>query len=40
MVPPEERKIATSQLAGSLEAVVSQRLAVTREGSRRPVMAA
>jgi twitching motility protein PilT len=32
MVPPEERKIATSQLAGSLEAVISQRLAVTREG--------
>lgn len=38
MVPPEERKIATSQLAGSLEAVISQRLAVTREGSRCPAM--
>jgi twitching motility protein PilT len=38
MVPPEERVIATSQLAGSLEAVVSQRLAVTRDGSRRPAM--
>jgi len=38
MVPPEERKIATSQLAGSLEAVVSQRLAVTRDGNRRPAM--
>ncbi len=38
MVPPEERKIATSQLAGSLEAVISQRLAVTRDGSRRPAM--
>ena len=38
MVPPEERAIATSQLAGSLEAVISQRLAVTRDGSRRPAM--
>jgi twitching motility protein PilT len=38
MIPPEERKIATSQLASALEAVISQRLAVTREGSRRPVM--
>src|SRR4051794_11113406 len=38
MVPPEERRIATSQLANSLEAVISQRLAVTREGARRPVM--
>jgi twitching motility protein PilT len=38
MVPPEERKIATSQLAGSLEAVISQRLAVTLDGSRRPAM--
>jgi len=38
MVRPEERKIATSQLAGSLEAVISQRLAVTREGNRRPAM--
>ena len=38
MIPPEERRIATSQLAGSLEAVISQRLAVTRDGARRPVM--
>jgi twitching motility protein PilT len=38
MVPPEERKIATSQLAGSLEAVISQRLAVTVDGTRRPAM--
>jgi twitching motility protein PilT len=38
MVPPEERSIATSQLASSLEAVVSQRLAVARDGSRRPAM--
>jgi twitching motility protein PilT len=38
MIPPEERRIATSQLANSLEAVISQRLAVTRDGTRRPVM--
>ncbi len=38
MVPPEERKIATAQLAGSLEAVISQRLAITLDGSRRPAM--
>jgi twitching motility protein PilT len=38
MVPPEERKIATSQLAGSLEAVISQRLAVTRDGNLRAAM--
>jgi twitching motility protein PilT len=38
MVPPEERGIATSQLASSLEAVISQRLAVTRDGNRRPAM--
>lgn len=38
MVPPEERSIATSQLAGALQAVISQRLAVTRDGNRRPTM--
>jgi twitching motility protein PilT len=38
MVPPEERPIATSQLAGALQAVISQRLAVTRDGGRRPAM--
>jgi twitching motility protein PilT len=38
MVPPEERSIATSQLAASLEAVVSQRLAVARDGGRRPAV--
>jgi twitching motility protein PilT len=38
MVPPEERSIATSQLAGALQAVISQRLAVTRDGNRRPAM--
>ncbi len=38
MVQPEERAIATSQLAGSLEAIISQRLAVTRDGNRWPAM--
>ena len=38
MVPPEERSIATSQLSSMLEAVISQRLAVTRDGNRRPAM--
>lgn len=38
MVPPEERRISTSQLASALEGVISQRLAVTLDGSRRPVM--
>jgi len=38
MVPAEERSIAKSQLASSLEAVISQRLAVTRDGDRRPAM--
>jgi twitching motility protein PilT len=38
MVPPAERAISTSQLASSLEAVISQRLAVTRDGNRRPAM--
>jgi twitching motility protein PilT len=38
MVPPAERSIATSQLATALQAVISQRLAVTRDGGRRAVM--
>ena len=38
LIPPEERSIATSQLASSLLAVVSQRLAVTREGGRHAAM--
>jgi twitching motility protein PilT len=38
MVPSDERKIATAQLASSLEAVVSQRLVVTKDGGRRPAM--
>jgi twitching motility protein PilT len=35
LIPPEERSIATSQLASSLQAVISQRLAVTRDGKGR-----
>jgi twitching motility protein PilT len=38
MVPPVEREIARSQLAFSLTAVISQRLAVTRDGNRRAAM--
>jgi twitching motility protein PilT len=38
LIPPEERSIATSQLASSLLAVISQRLAVTRDGGRRAAM--
>jgi twitching motility protein PilT len=38
MVPPDERKLANSQLAGSLEAIICQRLAVTRDGNRRPAV--
>jgi twitching motility protein PilT len=38
LIPPEERSIATSQLASSLLAVISQRLAVTRDGNRRAAM--
>jgi twitching motility protein PilT len=38
MIPSEERKIATSQLAYSLDAIISQRLAVTRDGKLRAVM--
>jgi twitching motility protein PilT len=38
MIPPAEQKISLSQLAGSIEAVISQRLAVSREGGRRPAV--
>jgi twitching motility protein PilT len=38
MVPPAERAIATSQLASTLEAIISQRLAVTIDGNRRAAM--
>ncbi len=38
MIPPEERSIATSQLATSLEAIISQRLAVAQQGGMRAAM--
>jgi twitching motility protein PilT len=37
-VPPEEKTIAAAQLASSIEAVLSQRLAATRDGQRRPAV--
>jgi twitching motility protein PilT len=38
MFPPAEHKVLLSQLAHSLEAIISQRLVVTREGKRRPAV--
>jgi twitching motility protein PilT len=38
MIPPAEQKVAQSQLANSVEAVVSQRLVLTRDGERRPAV--
>src|SRR6478609_3549800 len=38
MFPPAEHKVLLSQLAHSLEAIISQRLLVTREGKRRPAV--
>ena len=38
MFPPAEHKVLLSQLAHSLEAIISQRLVVTREGPRRPAV--
>ena len=40
MFPPAEHKVLLSQLAHSLEAILSQRLVVTREegGGRRPAL--
>jgi len=36
MFPPAEHKLLLTQLAGNLEAIISQRLIVCRDGSRRP----
>jgi twitching motility protein PilT len=36
MFPPEEHKLLLTQLAGNLEAIISQRLLICRDGSRRP----
>src|SRR5205823_12949528 len=38
MFPPAEHKLLLSQLAGSVEAIVSQRLLPTRDGKRRPAV--
>jgi len=38
MFPPAERKLLLAQLAGSVEAIISQRLLVTHEGGRRPAV--
>jgi Tfp pilus assembly pilus retraction ATPase PilT len=39
MFPPAEHKVLLSQLANSLEAILSQRLVVTRDGTgRRPAL--
>jgi twitching motility protein PilT len=37
MFPPAEHKLLLQQLAGNLEAIISQRLVICRDGSRRPV---
>src|SRR4029453_11961642 len=36
MFPPAEHKLLLTQLAGNLEAIISQRLAICRDGTRRP----
>ena len=36
MFPPGEHKLLLTQLAGNLEAIISQRLVITRDGARRP----
>jgi twitching motility protein PilT len=36
MFPPNEHKLLLTQLAGNLEAIISQRLIICRDGSRRP----
>jgi twitching motility protein PilT len=38
MFPPGEHKLLLSQLAGSIESIISQRLVPTREGKRRPAL--
>ena len=36
MFPPNEHKLLLTQLAGNLTAIISQRLVICRDGSRRP----
>jgi twitching motility protein PilT len=38
MIPPAQQALAISQLALAIEGVISQRLAVTRDGKRRPAV--
>ena len=38
MFPPNEHKLLLSQLAGSIEAIIAQRLVMTRESGRRPAV--
>ena len=38
MFPPAEQKLLLTQLAGNLEAIVSQRLVIARDGTRRPAV--
>ena len=38
MFPAAEHQLLLSQLAGSIEAIISQRLVATREGGRRPAV--
>ncbi|MHC4187014.1 MAG: type IV pilus twitching motility protein PilT [Planctomycetota bacterium] len=38
MFPPAEHKLLLSQLAGSIEAIISQRLLTTLDGNRRPAL--
>jgi len=38
MFPPSEHKLLLTQLAGNLEAIISQRLVKCRDGSRRPAV--
>jgi twitching motility protein PilT len=36
MFPPSEHKLLLTQLAGNLQAIISQRLVICRDGTRRP----
>lgn len=38
MFPPNEHKLLLTQLAGNLEAIISQRLVICHDGSRRPAV--
>jgi pilus retraction protein PilT len=38
MLPNEERKLAAVQITTTLEAVIAQRMATTKDGARRPVV--